>query len=225
MDTKRQAALWGGGRRLNFAQLVAILAVIPSQFILLQEDFVKRTLFAAATAVALVSSVVMAADQKQPAPDLVARGKVLVAVGGCHDCHTPKNMTPEGPVPDFSRQLSGHPAGQPLLPIDKKALTPGNWMLMAPDLQTFVGPWGISYPANITPDEQTGIGLWTEEIFVKTLRTGKHMGEGRPLLPPMFVENLQPLADDDLKAIYAYLRSIPPIKNVVPQPVAPADVK
>jgi hypothetical protein len=185
---------------------------------------VKRIVFAAMTLLALVSPA-MAADQPKPSADLVARGKMLVTFGGCHDCHTPKNMTPQGPVPDMTRQLSGHPSGQPPLPIDKKALTPGYWILMGPDLQTYVGPWGISYPANLTPDDQTGIGLWTEDIFIKTIRTGKHMGEGRPLLPPMFVENLAPLSDGDLKAIYAYLRSIPAIKNAVPQPVAPADVK
>lgn len=184
----------------------------------------KRIVFTATIALALASSAVMAAEQK-PAADLVARGKLLVTFGGCHDCHTPKNMTPQGPVPDMTRQLSGHPAGEPLPPFDKKALTPGYWMMMAPDLQTYVGPWGVSYPANLTPDEQTGIGLWTEDIFIATMKTGKHMGTGRPILPPMMTENIRIMPDSDLKAIYAYLRSIPPIKNVVPQPVAPPDVK
>ena len=115
----------------------------------------KHTVIATAIALALASSAALAAEQQTPA-DLVARGKILVMFGGCHDCHTPKNMTPQGPVPNMSRQLSGHPAGQPLPPVDKKALTPGYWMMMTPDFQTYVGPWGISYPANLTPDEQTG---------------------------------------------------------------------
>jgi len=186
---------------------------------------VKLIAHAAIIATLMISSSsALAANEKAPA-DLVARGKVLVMFGGCHDCHTPKNFGPQGPVPDMTRQLSGHPAGQQLPPMDKQALTPGYWMLMGPDLQTFVGPWGISYPANLTPDDQTGLGLWTEDVFIKTMKTGKHAGDGRPLLPPMFTENLRVLPDSDMKAIYAYLRSIPPIKNVVPQPVAPPDVK
>ena len=184
----------------------------------------KGILFAAAIVLAFASQA-MAAGTAKPSADLVARGKMLVMYGGCHDCHTPKNMTPQGPVPDMSRQLSGHPNGAPLPPMDRKALTPGYWVLTGPDLQTYVGPWGISYPANLTPDDQTGIGLWTEDIFLATMKTGKHMGEGRPLLPPMNTENIRSLPDSDLKAIYAYLRSITPIKNAVPQPVAPPDVK
>ena len=172
----------------------------------------------------LASSTALAADDKSSA-DLIARGEMLVTFGGCHDCHTPKTFGPEGPVPDMTRQLSGRPADQKLPPMDKQALTPGYWVLMTPDLQTFVGPWGISFAANLTPDEQTGLGLWTEDVFIKTMRNGKHAGDGRPLLPPMTTENLRVLPDGDMKAIYAYLRSIPPIKNVVPQPLAPPDVK
>jgi hypothetical protein len=175
-------------------------------------------------ALLLASSSALAADD-MATNDLVARGKTLVTFGGCHDCHTPKNFGPHGPELDMTRELSGHPAAQKLPPMDKQALTPGYWVLMAPDLQTFVGPWGVSYAANLTPDGQTGLGLWTEDVFIKTMRTGKHAGDGRPLLPPMFTENLRVLPDSDLKAIYAYLRSLPPIKNVVPQPVAPPDVK
>jgi hypothetical protein len=166
----------------------------------------------------------MAAGEK-PSADVIARGKALVTFGGCHDCHTPKRFGPEGMTLDMSRELSGAQAGAKLPPMDKQALTPGYWMLMGPDLQSFVGPWGISFPANLTPDDQTGLGLWTEEIFLKTMMTGKHMGEGRPLLPPMFTENLRVMPESDLKAMWAYLQSIPAIKNPVPQPVAPPDVK
>lgn len=173
---------------------------------------------------AMGATLAQAADSR-PSTDLVARGKLLVTFGGCHDCHTPKTMTAEGPVPDMSRQLSGAQAGQLLPPVDKRALAPGYWILAGGDLQSFVGPWGMSFPANLTPDEQTGIGLWTEDIFIKAIRTGKHMGEGRPILPPMSTENLRVLPDEDLKAIFAYLKSIPPLKNAVPQPVAPPDVK
>lgn len=182
---------------------------------------VRLAMFAA---LALASSTAFAADEKA-SKEMIERGKMLVAFGGCHDCHTPKNMTPEGPVPDMSRPLSGRPAAQALMPIDKKALQPGSWMLMGPDLQTFVGPWGVSFAANLTPDEQTGLGLWTEEVFIKTIMNGKHAGDGRPLLPPMFTEGMRVLPQDDLKAVWAYLRSIPAVKNAVPQPIAPPDVK
>jgi hypothetical protein len=91
---------------------------------------------------------------------------------------------------------------------------------------TFVGPWGISYAANLTPDSATGIGAWTEGQFLQTLRTGKHLGmeNGRPILPPMPWEGLAKLSDQDLKSIFAYLQTLPPINNRVPGPVSPDKV-
>ncbi len=152
----------------------------------------------------------------------VERGKYLVEMIGCHDCHSPKNFTPEGiPMPDMSKQLSGYTGVK--LPVDPRAMTPGYGYLMASDLTAFAGPWGVSYAANLTPDEQTGIGLWTEDIFVATIRNGKHMGAGRQILPPMPWMYYKLATDEDLKAIFAYLKSIPPIKNAVPAPVGPQD--
>lgn len=185
----------------------------------------KPGMAAATLAVLSMAASIAQAAETKPSADLIARGKMLVTFGGCHDCHTPKKFGPEGMTFDMTRELSGAQAGQQLPPTDKRALAPGYWILMGGDLQSFVGPWGVSFPANLTPDDQTGIGLWTEDIFIKTIRTGKHMGEGRPLLPPMFTENLRVLPDEDLKAMFAYLKSIPPVKNAVPQPVAPPDVK
>jgi hypothetical protein len=184
-----------------------------------------KSLSSAIAAVLVLCSVAAQAADDAAKADMIVRGKVLTSFGGCHDCHTPKTFTAQGPEFDMTRAMSGRPATQTNPPVDKRALDPKYWMLMANDLQTFVGPWGISYAANLTPDDQTGIGLWTEELFVKTLRTGKHLGEGRPLLPPMFIEGFKLMPDSDLKAIYAYLRSLPPIKNPVPGPVAPPDVK
>ena len=157
--------------------------------------------------------------------EMVKRGGYLVTVGGCYDCHTPKKMTPQGPVDDSSRTLSGHPANTSLPPIDTQALAPGNWILLSPDLTAFVGPWGTSFPANLTPDSATGIGAWEEDVFIKTLRTGKHLGQpnGRPILPPMPWFNLAKMEEADLKAIYAYLRSLPPISNRVPAPLSPQE--
>jgi Cytochrome c len=158
--------------------------------------------------------------------EMIARGKYLVTIMGCNDCHSPKKMTAQGPVPDSAKLLSGHPAGMPMSPIDKNALKPGNWMLFAADLTATVGPWGISYPANLTPDSTTGIGAWSEYEFIQTLRTGKHLGQagGRQILPPMPWEEVGQASDDDLKAIFAYLKALPPINNKVPAPVPPNEV-
>lgn len=147
----------------------------------------------------------------------VERGRYLVNAMSCHDCHTPKKMGPNGPEPDMTRALSGHPEGEPL-PEPPKPVGP--WVASASwDLTAWSGPWGISYPFNLTPDENTGLGIWTEEMFVKAMRTGRHMGASRPILPPMPWWTLAALNDRDLSSVYAYLRSLPPIKNRVPEPV------
>lgn len=154
--------------------------------------------------------------------DRVARGKYLVHSIGCADCHTPKKMGPQGPAPDASRFLSGHPEGSKLPP---PPAAQGPWIASATwDLTAWSGPWGISYAINLTPDENTGIGSWSEETFAKALRTGRHMGVSRPILPPMPWENFRNLSDEDLRAVYAYLRTIPPVKNRVPEPTPPAVV-
>jgi hypothetical protein len=152
-----------------------------------------------------------------PDPRAVERGRYLVTVMGCHDCHTPKKLGPQGPEPDMSRALSGHPESD-LMPAPPKPMGP--WVASASwDLTAWSGPWGISYPFNLTPDQNTGLGIWTEEIFVKAMRTGRHMGTSRPILPPMPWQQLAALDDGDLKAVYAYLRSLPAIRNRVPEPV------
>ena len=155
--------------------------------------------------------------------ELVKRGEYLMLTGACDDCHSPKNFTAEGPVPDESKRFSGHPGTVPSPPIDTAALRPGYWVLMAPDITSFVGPWGISYAANLTADSATGIGTWSEAMFINTLRKGKHMGEdnGRALMPPMPWQFIGKMTDDDLRAMYAYLRSLPAINNKVPAPVPP----
>lgn len=158
--------------------------------------------------------------------EAIKRGNFLVDVGGCNDCHSPKKMTAHGPAIDSSRLLSGHPEGMPLPPVIASALQPGNWALMSPDATAFVGPWGISYTANITSDSATGIGAWTEGQFIQTMRTGKHLGmeNGRPVMPPMPWEAVGKMSDEDLKAMLAYLKSLPAIANRVPGPVPPDKV-
>ena len=144
---------------------------------------------------------------KEPSADQVARGKYLVTCSGCNDCHTPIKMDPKGPEPDMSRMLSGHPQEMDL-PSPPK-LGAGPWFAATAGMTAWSGPWGISYAANLTPDPHTGLGIWTEEMFINTV------------LPPMPWQNMASLNDEDLKTVFAYLRSIPPIRNQVPDPVPP----
>ncbi|MBP1682732.1 MAG: diheme cytochrome c-553 [Ignavibacteriaceae bacterium] len=153
--------------------------------------------------------------------EMVALGKYIVHTSGCDDCHTPKMFTEKGPVFDTTKLLSGHQQGEPLPSLDLKALGQNTWAATTMGLTAWVGPWGISFASNITPDNATGIGTLSEEMFIKTMREGKYMGVGRPLLPPMPWEVYGKKTDEDLKAIYAYLMSIKPIRNEVPQPVPP----
>jgi hypothetical protein len=160
-----------------------------------------------------------AADEEGGGGARVARGKYLVAIGGCNDCHTPLKLGPNGPEPDMSRLLSGHPErlalpAPPSLPPE----APWNWSGAA-TATAFAGPWGISYAVNLTPDQNTGMGIWTEEMFVEAMRTGRHMGQSRPILPPMPWRALAAMTDEDLRAVYSYLRSIPPFENRVPEAV------
>lgn len=147
--------------------------------------------------------------------ELVARGEYLVTVGSCNDCHTPWVMGEEGPAPDMSRMLSGHP--ESLVMPEPPAMGDTPWLWAGAGSNTaFAGPWGVSYAINLTPDPNTGIGIWTEEIFIQTLRTGRHWGVARPILPPMPWPNYARMTDEDLRAVYAYLRSIPPVHNRAP---------
>ena len=161
-------------------------------------------------------------EKEMTQEEMVAHGKYLVNLGGCNDCHSPKVMTKMGPVPDTTRLLSGHPADEMLPPFDPSLVQPGKWVLTSgTDFTAWVGPWGVSYTANLTPDNETGLGNWTPELFIKALRTGKHMGVGRPILPPMPWPFIGKLKDQDLKSIFAYLHSLPAIHNKVPDPVPP----
>ena len=178
---------------------------------------VLAVLAVAATAAAAAAP---GAAAKPADPKLVARGKYLVTLGGCNDCHTPWKMSANGPAPDMTRMLSGHPEDMKLPPAPKGE---GPWGVTWALTNTAVnGPWGTSFARNLTPDEETGLGAWTEKDFVNTIRNGKRMGHGRALLPPMPWFNYAEATDEDLKAIYAYLRSIPAVKNRVEDPRPPA---
>jgi len=178
-------------------------------------------------AMALFCGAILAAlpgcTQKAPATSQVERGKYLVMAGGCNDCHSPKVFTAAGPAFDTTRLLSGHPAGTQLPPLPKGVVGPTGWgAVTSNDLTAWYGPWGVSFAYNLTPDVQTGIGGWTEEMFIKTLREGKFMGMSRPILPPMPWQTIGQMSDDDLKAMFAYLKSIPPVHNPIPNPIPPA---
>jgi hypothetical protein len=153
----------------------------------------------------------------------IKRGAYLVNLGGCNDCHTPKIMTAMGPVPDTTRLLMGHVSSEKVPDIPQGVLSPTGWMAMTNgNMTAWAGPWGVSYAANLTPDNITGLGAWNEQVFMKALRSGKHMGAGRPILPPMPWENLAKLKDEELITIFAYLSSISSISNEVPLPTPPA---
>lgn len=154
---------------------------------------------------------------------LVKRGQYLVTVMGCQDCHSPKIMGPRGPEIDKSKELSGHPAQMPLATIDPATMK--SWVLFNPISTAVVGPWGVSFSSNLT-SSPSGIGSWTEERFFKAIREGKAKGldNNRMMLPPMPWQNIAQATDDDLKAIFAYLKSTKPVDNVVPEPIAPGQI-
>jgi len=151
---------------------------------------------AAAIAAVLVASCANQGGTGAPAPltqeQKVARGSKLVWAGGCVDCHTPGTFYG---APDTTRMLSGTELG-------------------------WTGPWGTTYPRNLTPDS-TGIVAWSEDQIVATIKTG-HRPDGSALLPPMpWQAYSYGFSDEDLHNIAAYLKSLPPIHHVNPQRVPP----
>jgi mono/diheme cytochrome c family protein len=127
----------------------------------------------------LAGTVAMAAD---PA-DQIARGRYLVTIGGCNDCHT-KDGAEKGPAVPEQQWLTGVAVG-------------------------FQGPWGTSYPANL----RLVINSMTESQWLEHAR--------QPRLPPMPWQNLKVMTDSDLKAIYAFVRSLGPAGVAAPAYVAP----
>src|SRR5688572_13011661 len=152
---------------------------------------------------------------------VIKRGEYLVTIGGCNDCHTPFKLGPNGPEPDMDRMLSGHPQGLVIGSAPDAPKAP--WVMQAAGTNTaWAGPWGVSFTANLTPDAETGLGKWTLRNFMDTIRSGRHLGRGRPILPPMPWPMYKNMTDADLEAVYSYLQTIPAIKNKVPEPLPPA---
>lgn len=172
------------------------------------------------TAAILACAAVSLSAQAEGREAALKRGALLVKVGGCQDCHTPFKMGPNGPEKDVARGLSGHPEDL-RLPTPPKLEAAWSWAGSA-TMTAFVGPWGQTYAANLTPDRETGIGAWTEKEFIQAMRTGRHVGVARPILPPMPWQAVGALPDKDLRAVFAYLKAQPAVKNKVPDYVPPA---
>lgn len=195
----------------------------------------KRTILLLSAIVILITIAALACtnasagaeknSEKLNAEEMVKRGEYLVNSIGCDDCHSPKQMGAHGPeiIPEL--RLSGYPSSRALQPADINTMNKG-WMLFGPDLTTAVGPWGQSFSANITSDE-TGIGNWSEENFLRAIRHGKYKGiEGsRDLLPPMPWFVYKNMNDEDLKSIFTYLKTTKPVRNIVPAPKTFSELK
>jgi cytochrome c553 len=177
-----------------------------------QKSGVARQFAAAGALTGLVTAMVLSVDEgtsaRQAAPNntQVERGRYLVGITGCHDCHSPKV---KGMTPDTTRALSGRPSTT-AVPAPTKTEVHASL-----DFTAFGGPWGQTVASNLTPDAATGIGTrYNEASFITAMRTGKKPN-GTMIQPPMPNEVYQNMTDDDLKAIWAYLRTIKPIRNAV----------
>ena len=163
---------------------------------------------------ALSLAVAPALRAQSASESQVERGKYLVGITGCHDCHSPKLPGGMKPVPDLL--LSGRPQTTKV-----PSAAPGE-VHASEDLTAWAGGWGQSVASNLTPDPATGLGMrYTEAKFLQTMRTGKKP-EGVAIMPPMPVDVYLNMKDDDLKAIYAYLKTLKPIRNAVRAGLAPA---
>ncbi|MES2777551.1 MAG: c-type cytochrome [Bacteroidota bacterium] len=155
----------------------------------------------------------------------ISRGEYLVNISGCDDCHSPKKMGPNGPeiIPEL--RFSGYPSTRPIAHANMDVLKDGWIAMLGSDGTSAVGPWGMSFSANITSDE-SGIGNWSEENFIRAIRKGKFKGmEGsRDLLPPMPWFAYKNMTDEDLRAVYAFLKSTKPVSNVVPAWIQVPDI-
>jgi cytochrome c1 len=212
----RQTQWWLG------AGLTGVLALVSAIGSTADLEAQAKAAAPKARAAASATGAAQAGAGSAAPADLVSRGKYLVTTGACEDCHSPWTKGPKGPMPDPARALSGHPADAKLSPPPR--MTDG-WVMATFGTHTaFAGPWGVSYAANLTSDKETGLGNWTEEMFISALRKGRHAGVERQILPPMPWQAYSQFTDQDLKAIFAYLRTVKPVKNAVPSPAPPMPV-
>jgi cytochrome c553 len=151
----------------------------------------------------------------------IETGKALVEQWKCNFCHSPEIAGTEGPMPDPARLLSGHPQGEAIPDMSDMIITSPEYMEFLDNLDTTV--WAtdnrIVFSSNLTPDNETGIGTWNETTFIETIRQGQHAGLGRRLKYPMPWQELAELDDAQLVAIFAYLSSVKPVSNKVPESI------
>lgn len=146
-------------------------------------------------ALTFVLAALAAGQAARAADTTLARGHYLTTIMGCNDCHTAGSLTGQ---PDMTHALSGGDVG-----------------FAVPKL-------GIFYAPNLTPDNETGLGTWTEAEIVTAITTGRRP-DGRILAPIMPVKWFKSLKPDDAAAIAAYLKSLPPVSHKVPGPLGPGE--
>jgi hypothetical protein len=146
------------------------------------------------------------------APTPIERGRYLVTAMACGDCHSPHDQTGR---PIKGLEYSGHPHDAPLPQWDPELLKKGSVATIAPTLTAFAGPFGVAVAPNLTPDLETGMVVSAEGL-IESWRSGKHWKFNRPVLPPMPIQSYGSLTDEDIRAIYSFLMSLPAVKNETP---------
>ena len=168
----------------------------------------------------VLAFTVLGLSRVQGQNDQVRRGKYFVdTIGACGQCHTPR----KGAGPDMSMYLAGHPANAPFPNYNFGMMRQGIFMLTGPTMTSFAAPFGTTFAANLTADKETGLGEWTEEMFVDAMKTGFHQGvkHNRKVLPPMPTKSYSGINSADLKAIWAFLKTVRAVKNEVPSALNP----
>jgi mono/diheme cytochrome c family protein len=181
----------------------------------------KKRWFIGFISLSALTLTVLGLNRVQGQNDVVKRGKYLVdTIGACGQCHTPR----KGAEPDMSMYLAGHPANAPYPKYDFKTMMgQGIFMVTAQTMTAFAAPFGTTFATNLTPDKETGLGEWTEQMFIGAMRTGRHQGveSNRKIFPPMPAKNYSEMSEEDLKAIWAYLKTVNAVKNDVPPALNP----
>lgn len=176
----------------------------------------KKRWILGAIIISTLTLTILTFNRAQSQGDMVKRGKYLVdAVGACGHCHTPR----ERAEPNMKMYLAGHPANAPYPNYDISLRQRKDiFMVSAETLAAFSFPFGTTFAANLTPHNETGLGEWTEKMFIDAMRTGFHQGDknNRRILPPMPKDAYANMSDADLKAMWAYLKTIKPVRNEVP---------
>ena len=178
----------------------------------------RNLLIFCATLLFIGAIIALSINSVESQSDRVQRGKYLVdTVGACGHCHTPR----AGAEYNTNMYLAGHPANAPYPRYNFSMMQQGIFILTSTQMTAFSGPFGTSFASNLTPDNETGLGEWTEKMFIQAMRTGLHQGVAgnRKIFPPMPTKHYAQMNDEDLKAIWAYLRTIKPVSNEVSPPL------